>query len=120
MEVVNGRKLGRRLGTPTINQVFPADFLIPAYGVYASVTEVEGVRYPSVTNIGVKPTVGAEAPLSETWIIGYNGDLYGRFVRVSLVSFMRRECKFPSIDALKQAIHSDSIKSVGLTRDYLK
>ncbi|MBQ9901348.1 MAG: riboflavin biosynthesis protein RibF [Clostridia bacterium] len=120
LEVVNGRKLGRRLGTPTINQVFPADFLIPAYGVYASVTEVEGVRYPSVTNIGVKPTVGAEAPLSETWIIGYNGDLYGRFVRVSLVSFMRRECKFPSIDALKQAIHSDSIKSVGLTRDYLK
>ena len=119
LEVVHGRKLGRQLGTPTINQYFPDDFLIPSYGVYASVTEVDGIRYPSVTNIGVKPTVGSNKPLSETWIIGCNEDLYGQYVRVSLISYMRKECKFSSIEILKQAIHEDSIKSISLTADYL-
>ncbi len=118
-EVRHGRKLGRQLGTPTINQHFPEGFLIPAYGVYASVTGIDGQNYPSVTNIGVKPTVGSAAPLSETWIIGYNGDLYGRNIRVSLISFMRGERRFDSIDALKEAIHSDSVKSVSLTRKFL-
>ena len=119
LEVVHGRKLGRQLGTPTINQYFPDDFLIPSYGVYASVTEVDGIRYPSVTNIGVKPTVGSNKPLSETWIIGCNEDLYGQYVRVSLISYMRKECKFSSVEILKQAIHEDSIKSISLTADYL-
>ena len=119
LEVVHGRKLGRQLGTPTINQYFPEDFLIPAFGVYASVTEVDGTRYPSVTNIGVKPTVGSNKPLSETWIIGCNEDLYGQFIRVSLISYMRKEFKFSSIEILKQAIHDDSIKSISLTADYL-
>ena len=119
-EVVHGRQLGRQLGTPTINQYFPEDFLIPAYGVYASVTEVEGKRYPSVTNIGIKPTVGTNMPLSETWIIGLSDDLYGQFVRVSLVRYMRKERKFDSIGELKQAIHKDREKSVNLTADYLE
>ena len=82
-------------------------------------TEVDGIRYPSVTNIGVKPTVGSNKPLSETWIIGCNEDLYGQYVRVSLISYMRKECKFSSIEILKQAIHEDSIKSISLTADYL-
>lgn len=119
LKVVNGRQLGRQLGTPTINQYFPENFLIPAYGVYASVTEVDGRRYPSVTNIGIKPTVGSDLPLSETWIIGYDGDLYDRFIRVSLVSYMRKECKFSSIEDLKEAIHNDGVNSVSLTADYL-
>ena len=119
-EVVHGRELGRQLGTPTINQYFPEGFLIPAYGVYASVTEADGKRYPSVTNIGVKPTVGSSKPLSETWIIGYDGDLYGRHVRVNLIRYMRREFKFDSIEELKQAINEDGVKSVRLTEDYLK
>ena len=119
-EVVHGRQLGRQLGTPTINQYFPEDFLIPAYGVYASITEVGGKRYPSVTNIGIKPTVQTNIPLSETWIIGLNDDLYGQFVRVSLVRYMRNERKFSSIDELKQAIHKDREKSISLTADYLK
>ena len=119
LEVVHGRKLGRELGTPTINQYFPDNFLIPAYGVYASVTGIDGKLYSSVTNIGVKPTVGSDRPLSETWVIGYSGDLYGRKIRVSLISHMRDECRFSSMEKLKEAIHSDSVNSVSLTRDYL-
>lgn len=119
LEVVHGCELGRQLGTPTINQFFPGEFLIPAYGVYASVTEVDGVRYPSVTNIGVKPTVGSSGPLSETWIIGYRGDLYGRRIRVSLIEYMRGECKFDSIEQLKEAIHRDGATAEQYTSDWL-
>lgn len=118
-EVVHGRELGRQMGTPTINQYFPLNFLIPAYGVYASVTEIEGKTYASVTNIGVKPTVGSNKPLSETWIIGYYGDLYGKHIRVSLISYMRKECRFDSIDSLKKAIHHDGVTSKSLTENYL-
>ena len=72
-----------------------------------------------MTNIGIKPTVGSDLPLSETWIIGYDGDLYDRFIRVSLVSYMRKECKFSSIEDLKEAIHNDGVNSVSLTANYL-
>lgn len=120
LEVVHGRKLGRQLGTPTINQYFPDGFIIPAYGVYASITEIDGKKYASVTNIGVKPTVGSIEPLSETWITDFNDDLYGQYIRVSLVSYMRKECKFDSIEELKEAIHSDGVMSKGLTENYLK
>ena len=119
LEVVHGRQLGRQLGTPTINQYFPDHFLIPRYGVYASVTEIGDRRYSSVTNIGVKPTVGWHQPLSETWIPDFSGDLYGQLVRVSLVSFMRDESKFDSIEKLKQAILQDGVNSKHLTADYI-
>ena len=111
LKVVHGRQLGRQLGTPTLNQYFPAHFLIPRYGVYASVTEIGERRYPSVTNIGVKPTVGWHQPLSETWIPDFSGDLYGRMIRVGLVRFMRDECRFNSIEELKQAILQDGVNA---------
>lgn len=118
-EVVSGRHLGRTLGTPTINQYFPDNFVIPMYGVYASVTEIDGRRYHSVTNIGVKPTVGSDKPLSETWIPEFSGDLYGRRIRVSLVQYMRGERKFGSVEELKQAILQDGVNSKSLTADYI-
>lgn len=120
LEVVSGRHLGRTLGTPTINQYFPEHFLIPRYGVYASVTEIGGRKYHSVTNIGVKPTVGSEKPLSETWIPDFAGDLYGQAIRVSLIAFMRDECKFASVEALKAAIWQDGVTSKSLTAGFMK
>ncbi len=104
LEVIGGKQLGRTLGTPTINQVFPEGFICPRYGVYASVAEVDGAEYCAVTNIGVKPTVGSDRPLSETWICDYSGDLYGQSIKVSLIKFLRPEQKFPSIDELREAI----------------
>lgn len=118
-EVVSGRQLGRKLGTPTINQYFPDNFLIPRYGVYASVTDIGGRRYHSVTNIGVKPTVGWHRELSETWIPDFSGDLYGQYIRVELVAFMRDECKFNSVDELKAAIIQDGVNSKSLTANYI-
>ncbi len=111
LEVVGGRHLGRTLGAPTINQMFPEGFICPKYGVYASFAEVDGNRYCAVTNIGIKPTVGSDKPLSETWICDYSGDLYGRKIKVNLVKYLRPEQKFPSIEALKEAILADGEKS---------
>lgn len=110
-EVVGGRQLGRTLGTPTINQIFPEEFICPKYGVYASIAEVDGKEYCGVTNIGVKPTVGSDKPLSETWICDYSGDLYGQKIKVSLIKYLRPEQKFPSIEALRDAIIADGEKS---------
>ncbi len=114
LEVVGGKRLGRTLGAPTINQNFPEGFICPRYGVYASTAEINGKEYCAVTNIGVKPTVGTDTPLSETWICDYSGDLYGQMVKVSLIKFLRPEKKFPSIEALKEAIFADGEKSRAL------
>lgn len=108
LPVTYGDKRGRTLGAPTINQHFPAGFLLPRFGVYASFAEVDGKRYPAVTNIGVRPTVRSPHPLAETYLLGFSGDLYGRLIRVSLLSFLRGEKKFDSLEALKAAIARDA------------
>lgn len=108
LEVVSGQQLGRKLGAPTINQLFPDYFLIPKFGVYASMTTVDDRVYPSVTNIGIRPTVGSNCPLSETWIDGFSGDIYGRSIKVELLRYLRGEKRFDSLDKLKEQIASDS------------
>lgn len=105
--VVHGRRLGRELGTPTINQPLPPGFIRPKFGVYASVVQIDGNDYCGVTNIGVKPTVGSDYALAETWIPDYDGDLYGRPIPVELLKFIRPEQKFSGIRELKQAILRD-------------
>lgn len=105
--VVGGQKLGRLLGTPTINQPLPPHFVRPRFGVYASSVEVEGRVTHGVTNVGVRPTVGSDTPLAETWIADFNGDLYGKDVPVSLVKFLRPEQKFASVEDLQKQILRD-------------
>ncbi len=105
--VERGDALGRRLGFPTINQSFPEDFIVPKYGVYASVTRLDEKYYPSVTNIGVRPTVGGSAVRSETCILGFSGDLYGKNAEVGLLCFLRGEKKFASLEELSAAVKRD-------------
>lgn len=112
LPVAYGRKLGRTLDFPTINQYFPKRQIVPKYGVYASRTEVCGGIYKSVTNIGVKPTVGSDAPLAETYIIDYSGEeLYGETAKVTLTAFLRPERKFADVDELKARIAADVEKA---------
>ena len=108
-EVTHGRQLGRTWGTPTINQPFPAGYVLPRFGVYASLVEVEGQKYYGVTNIGVKPTVGSDCALSETWIPEFSGDLFGKKVPVELLDFIRPERKFDSLDQLKNEILENGV-----------
>lgn len=105
--VIEGNRIGRRLGLPTINQPLPEKGVHPRYGVYASYVEMEGVSYPAITNVGVKPTVGADRPLAETYILDFEGDLYGTSPTVYLMSFLRPEATFPSLEALSDQIRQD-------------
>ncbi len=109
--VIRGKQVGRLLGTPTLNQLFEGDFILPKFGVYASSVTLSGKRRYAVTNVGVRPTVGSEVPLSETWIPGFSGDLYGHPVQVSLHCFLRPEQKFPSLEELREAILTDGVRA---------
>ena len=111
LPVIRGNEIGRTIDFPTINQVIPDTNIIPRYGVYKSYVEVAGKQYHGVTNIGVKPTVqhrrdGAGAVM-ETYIIGFDGDLYGQDIAVALVRFIRPEAKFAGLDELKAQIARD-------------
>lgn len=111
LTVVSGHQRGRLIGAPTINQRFEKGFVIPKKGVYASSTLVDGVHYPSVTNIGLRPSFENEDFRSETCILGFSGDLYGREIEVRLAEYLRDEIKFDSMDALSAQIHADAEKS---------
>ena len=110
--VVEGNKIGKKFfGFPTINQRFPADFIDLKHGVYASQTLVDGELFPSVTNFGSHPTVGETEVQSETCILGFDGDLYYRRIRVELLSFLRSEKRFDSPEELREQIDIDSRKA---------
>lgn len=107
-EVSRGAQLGRTIGFPTANQLFCKGQLVPRFGVYASETVIDGLAYPSITDIGIKPTVDyGGAPLAETYIHGFSGDLYGSPLFVTLRGFIRPEMKFGSLDELKEQIRAD-------------
>ncbi len=116
-QVQKGKRIGRTLGFPTINQFFPEDFVIPKYGVYASRVRVNGKIYSSVTNIGVCPTVDGTVMRSETCIFDFEGDLYGKCVEVSLIEFLREEKKFGSLEELKEAVDKDIKKAKDIYRE---
>ncbi|MBQ2676563.1 MAG: bifunctional riboflavin kinase/FAD synthetase [Clostridia bacterium] len=105
--VIEGDHRGRIIGTPTINQQWPQNFVQPKFGVYESRTYINGKKYKSVSNIGLRPTVGSDYVRSETYILDYNGDLYGESVYVELKKFLRAEQRFDNIDELKAAIMKD-------------
>ena len=106
-EVFSGDKRGRTLGTPTINQFFPDGLIIPKLGVYAVKLRIDGKEYKGVANIGCRPTFGEGNIRSETYIMDFEGDLYGSIVEISLCSFLREEKKFSSAEELKQRIRQD-------------
>ena len=106
--VVHGKGLGQHLGAPTINQFFPERTQLPRCGVYVTQCEIDGMRYRGVTNIGTHPTVDRNAPVNcETYLLDFDGSLYGRIVSVSFLHFLRPEKKFESREALSAQIQAD-------------
>lgn len=108
--IEHGKRLGRELGTPTINQPLCSDLVVPKFGVYASIVTLEnGDTYCGVTNIGIKPTVGGTTELCETWMPNYTGEeIYGQKADIRLIEFIREEKKFSSIEELKHTIIDNS------------
>lgn len=108
LEVIHGNHLGTGMGTPTINQALPEELTLPRFGVYAAWCYVEGQYFYGVCNVGVKPTVGSDKVLAETWMPDFSGDLYGRQVRLWLLDFIRPERKFSSLEELKDEIRRNA------------
>ena len=108
--VHSGYHLGTRMGTPTINMFFPSGVLVPRHGVYATRVFIEdGQSYIAVTNVGIRPTVSDEDKVSvESYLLDYEGNLYGRQARVEFYEFLRPEQRFDSVEALGEQIHRDA------------
>lgn len=105
-----GFKLGRKLGSPTINMGFAPGVLVPRHGVYAAKVFLDdGEERMAVTNVGVRPTVSGDDHVSvESYILDYDGDLYDHRVRVEFHSFLRDERRFPDTAALRDQIQRDA------------
>ncbi len=107
-QVVDGDKRGRTLGVPTINQKYDTDLVVPKYGVYASRCTVDGKTYIGATNVGVRPTVEeGEAVSSETFLLDYDGNLYGKYVDTALLRFLRPEQRFEDFESLRIQMEKD-------------
>ena len=108
LPVSHGKALGRRLGFPTINQLWPEKLVSLRRGVYAVTAQWDGETRGGVCNFGVRPSVesGGETA-AETYLFDFSGDLYGKTVRIAYRAFLREEKTFSSPDELKEAISRD-------------
>lgn len=109
--VVHGQRLGTEMGFPTANIGIKDGIVIPAKGVYTSRLTVEGENRPrpAITHIGIRPTVESDGPVQvETMIFDYNGKLYGKNVRIELLTFLRKERHFPDLEELRHQMREDA------------
>ena len=116
-EVLHGMQRGRKIGFPTLNLGFQAGKIIPKYGVYAGYTIIDGIKHPSIANVGIRPTFeDIKKPLAEINVINFNKNLYGKTVEFLFLKMLREEVKFSSVDALCRQISAD--KNIAL--EFLK
>ena len=112
-KVITSDKRGRLLGFPTANLDIKPQQALPGNGIYATITQIDGKRFPSATNIGIRPTFGEREKIVETHLLNYKGDLYGKEIRVEFVQKLRDEQRFPSSEELMIQIGKD-IQEVGV------
>ena len=113
--VIKGAERGKGLGFPTANMAFGQDRALPAFGVYVTRAYLREGVFPAVTNIGLRPTFGEDKPTVETFVLDFQGEVYGQELRIELLHRLRGEVRFPSPEALREQIEKD----VAATRAYL-
>ncbi len=106
-KVVTGDRRGRELGFPTANVDVSKNMAQPGDGIYATWAVVDGVRRPSATSIGVRPTFGLTQRLVEVYILDFEGDLYGQELEVQFVDKLRDQEAFSNLEALVEQINRD-------------
>jgi riboflavin kinase/FMN adenylyltransferase len=106
-EVVVGDRRGRTIGFPTANVLPEPDAVVPAHGVYAGFVLVGGQSFAACTNVGVAPTFARAESRVESYLLDFDGDLYGRVVDVGFTHRIRGEKKFSGIDELRAQIQGD-------------
>lgn len=109
-QVVHGAQRGRTIGFPTANLAVPPERLLPANGVYATFVRFSGQtkRYPSVTNVGVRPSFNDTTRTVEVYIFDFAQDIYGQTLTLEFVEYLRPEMKFNGIEALVAQISHDA------------
>jgi riboflavin kinase/FMN adenylyltransferase len=118
--VVEGNKLGRKLGYPTANlQIQDADKLVPANGVYAVQAQVEGEPriLNGMMNIGTRPTVDGTQKTIEVNLFDFAEDIYNRHLKVFVKHHLRDEVKFDGLDKLIEQLHKDKEISISKLAD---
>lgn len=117
--VVTGDGRGRGLGFPTANLGLDPDSLVLANGIYATWAIVRGKRYASATNVGTRSTFGPGERLVESFLLDFDGDLYGEFLTLEFVKRIRPEEYFPTVQALVDQITQDvlCIRSILTNQD---
>jgi riboflavin kinase / FMN adenylyltransferase len=107
-EVVSGDRRGRELGVPTANLVPDDAYVAPGHGVYAAAAE----GYPTAVNVGVRPTFeSGRGLLVEAHLIGFDGDLYGKQLRIAFLERMRGEKRFESVETLVEQMRQDLVQA---------
>ena len=106
-KVITSDKRGRLLGFPTANLDLMPQQALPGNGIYATIVHIDSRRFPAATNIGVRPTFGEGMKTVETHLLDYEGDLYGKEIKVEFVQKLRDEQRFASSEALKAQIEKD-------------
>ena len=108
--VRHGRGLGSSRLFPTANLIIPPHVLVPSHGVYVTRATLEDdTSYAAVTNVGTRPTVNSGSDITvEACLLDFEGDLYGKTLRVEFFQHLRDEIRFDSLDALKAQIAADA------------
>lgn len=110
-KVVSGRGLGHTIGIPTANLLLPPELVTPKLGVYACKAIVDGKSYLAVTNIGSRPTVGGHQVRVESWLLDFDGDLYGKHLSLLFYKFLRPEQKFESLEEMRTEIGKNAAET---------
>lgn len=105
--VEHGRQVGRTYGFPTANVSFPAEKYLLREGVYRGYVETDGKTYSSIVNVGARPTFGVEQKKIEAYLHRFDGDLYGKIIRIYPTDFVRPIVKFASVEELKSQLKKD-------------
>lgn len=106
-EIISGDRRGRTMGFPTINQKYPEELVEIKFGVYKTLVQFDDKEFIGITNIGIRPTYELDYVISETHILDFSGDIYGKKVKIIPLKFLRAEKKFSSLNELKNQIDAD-------------
>ncbi len=115
--VVQGKKISRDIGFPTMNLLLDDDCPFK-YGVYAGIMEHEGVVYKGAINIGVTPHFGINKPKLEIYVFDFNKNMYGEKIKVTPLYFLREEMTFKDMEGLVEKITKDCNKAKELLAIY--
>ena len=109
-KVEKDRQVGRTIGFPTANIAYPQDKFPLKKGVYVTKTVVDGKEYTGITNYGARPTFDNDKVVTETYLDGFSGDLYGKELTVRFVNYLREVTKFESVDGLVKQLQKDVLR----------